>query len=352
MNLERILSNNPEAKHAISVTAGFAFGMVLAYVFDTPHSSWIPFTVILMNMPTLQGQIVQKTADRIIGTSAGVLFTFFFISIFVYSDYRWSYLVIPVFAVIMYITFVTGNYVLAVISTTMCVIFEQIVISGGSTIYTLEFALSERLFYTLLGIVIALVCEFSFYRLSNSSTRKYKKNTRLYFIGMGELITLISQAFTRKIELNQEIKDKCSQIAGSLSSIEALYIAVKHEYDFTTDNELLSYLSNRMNQLVKKLSILLVIMANEKIDESVMKSDDLMKISDSVADNFRNVIKLIYSDKTQLNIDSDKVLASVAIKNRFTPTCVFIDHLLKTHTIYLDTMKVIREETYLSAEMQ
>lgn len=346
MNFEKIIADT-DIKHAIAVSFAFGIALFCEYFFNTEHSYWVAFTVGMMITPPLQGLIVQKTGDRIIGTCAGILFCFFFFNIFIQADYRWTYLMFPIFGVMLYNTFVSGNYIVSVMFVTVAVPTSHILCSGNAFEYNLDTALGERFFYTVLGIIICLLCEFFIYRKSSSSTKKYKKNTKLYFAGIADLVNMCSQTFAGKVQLDNEIRQKCRELGVNLSSIEALYMAVKFEFDEVKDKHFLSFLSNRMNLLTKLSQRLHAIILEEKIDESVINSDSLMKIAETTVQNFHNDIRLLVDEKFGIAIDRAGVLGKLTPDQKLSPTSLFLNTLLEVNEVFLAMFDDFRNKEYL-----
>ncbi|HJO93940.1 MAG TPA: FUSC family protein [Victivallales bacterium] len=342
------IQNRFNIQEAICISTAYAIALIMYIYFDTQHASWIPMTVGLMFLIPIQGVIVQRSLDRVFGTTIGLLLCFFYVQTFMFLDYRWAYLVPVAFFIIFYVIFTTQNYGLGVIAVSMFVplagiFFEQ------NTNYSLGLTLAKRLFFTLIGVCIALICEFTIYKYAAHSERHLKKNTRQYFIRIGEILSICNMAFAENIPLNDDLRTKLNMMIGHVMSIDRFYLLAKYEYAYDDNKKfLLTFVSNKIHEIVKSLQLILCILNQDKLNDDIIGRDDYRKISRSLTFKYRNYVKLIYSNLTKS--DRLEIIGKIKKDDWFTPTGLYLTQLDKLDNLFYLTISGIKNEEYLKKD--
>jgi hypothetical protein len=111
---------DPFARHAVRFTGTFLVAVLLSHWLDLPHPYWLPMTVAWISKPA-QGDTTTKTVARLLGTALGVLISAVVVELAAPGDAALAILI--GLATVLALTFLVGNYALAVSGVTIFVFF-------------------------------------------------------------------------------------------------------------------------------------------------------------------------------------------------------------------------------------
>ena len=208
--------------------------------------------------------MVKKSSDRILGTFLGLIFGFLYINIFMYSDYRWGYLLPVIWFTLFYINGMSGNYCITVMIITMFVpiAFAVLFPTGFSVAATLL----SRLVFTGIGVLIALICEFTIYKKAALSTRKLRSGISEYFCTASEIIKICNIYFLDGKIPGSKYRMACRKMMATISSIESNYINFRFEVEFNEDQkEISSYIFQAIEQINLRLRKILFIVGHKAV---------------------------------------------------------------------------------------
>ncbi|MCP4178579.1 MAG: FUSC family protein [bacterium] len=277
-------------QHAFSVSIAFSIACIICFSYNILifHGYWLPMTVLLMFSAPIQGSIKKRSSDRILGTIIGIFFSFFILNIFLYSNYRWVYMLVFILFFANYIFIMSGNYFIAVIFITAFVpsIFDVL---HQNTYYKLDNTLVLRLFLTAIGIAIAYLCEMTIYKKASLSTKNAKYHSRYYFKTISEIITLSSECFINKNNKKKELIDKLKLMSKTVSSIENIFLNIRYETDYqTNNNSILCEILFTINKIDCSLRRMMCILLNSEYEETVIKKKQFEQLIINVSDKFIN----------------------------------------------------------------
>ena len=328
-------------KEGVCATVAFLIAVAINYIFKISHGYWLVLTVAVMFAMPYQGLIVQRSIDRMIGTILGLLFSFFFLSLLAYSDYRWTYLLPLIYFLMYYAFYISNNYLIMVV---VMVTYVPILLALTALDYMPLFpTLMARLYNTGLGILIALVCEYTIFRNASLSSKDTKYHTRQYFKTIGELIALSSDCFISKRNYTKTIAADLRKMMNSITTIESLYITLRHEFDYTADYQnILNRFFYDCNLIAISLRRIITLMIHERLDESVLDKEQFAAFSANLSQKYMDFIKYIY-EKEDKNISERNCMVDSLSKNFTSPTYMYLAELSALNRIFDDFINYVHE---------
>lgn len=328
-------------QEAVCASVAFLIGVAVNFIFKIPHGYWIPMTVAVMFSMTGQGVVVQRSTDRIYGTILGLLLSFFYLSIFAYSDYRWTYILPLIFFLSYYAYYITNNYAIMALIITMYMPILLAMTSEDSM--PLFPTIMARLCNTGIGIIIALLCECTIYKYASLSTRDTKHHTREYFKTVGEIINLCNNCFIDKRKFNKKLRSDIRKMMSAVTSIEALYINIRNELDFTESKEAILnrffYDANRISFNIRKL---LAVIAHDSIDESLLTKDEFKEIGAMISKKYADVIRYVYEKSDDYTGKMTEIVNS--LNNKYSsPTFFYVCELAELNKLFDEFIRFIHE---------
>jgi len=328
-------------QEAVCASVAFLIAVSVNYIFMIPHGYWIPMTVAVMFALPGQGVIVQRSVDRIFGTVLGLLFSFFYLSLLAYADYRWTYLLPFIFFLMYYCYYISNNYGIMAILMTMFVPILMAMTSEESM--PLLPTLMARLCNTTIGIIIALLCEYTIFRFASLTSRDSKHQTREYFKTIGEVVNLCNKCFLDKKKFNKALRADIRKMMANLASLEALYINIKNELDFTESKEaILNRFFYDNNKIAFSIRKILAVISHDSIDESLITKDEFLEISNAISLKYMDVIRYIYEKSDDYTERMATVVSSLNNKCS-SPTFFYICELAELNRIFDDFINFVHE---------
>lgn len=319
-------------QEAVCASVAFLIAVAVNFIFKIPHGYWVPMTVAVMFAMPGQGVILQRSVDRIFGTIMGLLLSFFYLGILAYSDYRWTYLLPFIFFLMYYCYYISNNYAIMAALMTMFVPILLAMTSDESM--PLVPTLMARLCNTGIGIIIALLCEYTIYRYASLSSRDTKHQTREYFKTIGEIISLCNDCFINHKKFNNLLRNDIRKMMASVTSIESLYINIRNELDFTKSKEaIINRFFLDCNKIAHSLRKMLAIIAHDSIDEALISKDEFTENTRILSAKYQDVIRYIY-DKSD---DYKEIMASAvdSLGNNYaSPTYIYLAELAELNVIF------------------
>ncbi len=298
-------------QEAFCIAVALTIGIILeiSLKFSSDHGYWIPMTIAIMFLLPSQGYMVKKSSDRILGTFLGLIFGFLYVNIFMYSDYRWGYLLPVIWFVLFYIYYMSGNYCITVMLITMFIpIIYAVLYPTG---FSVGATLARRLTFTGMGVVIALICEFTIYKRAALSTRKLRSGVSEYFCTIGEMVRMSNECFIGHKILSSESRMIMKKMMASISSIENNYKNFRFEIEYDENQEEISnYLFQSIEQINFRLRKILCIVGHSKLDVTAYDKEEFLNICKMIEDKFNYMRKYMHGKK-----DETSELLKTFIKN-------------------------------------
>ncbi|HJO92588.1 MAG TPA: FUSC family protein [Victivallales bacterium] len=318
-------------QHAFCVALAFTVACIICFSFKLLpfHGYWLPMTVLLMFAAPIHGSIKKRSSDRIIGTVAGVMLSFFVVNIFFYLDYRWTYL-LPVFNLfVSYIYFMSGNYAVAAIFITTLVPTSYVVEYGDS--YKFDNTLAFRLFLTALGITIAYICEMTIYKKASLSTRNAKYHSRNYFKTISEVISLTSDCFISRKTNMKNIIAKIKLMIRTVSSIENIFVNIRYESDNKTDNNsILIQILYTINKIDCSLRRIMSLILNNKFDNTVIPKKEFEFLVNEISNKYKKFAAYSHGR----NIEKIYYPLDLTKCKDITPTHLFLSEIYELNNLF------------------
>ncbi len=328
-------------QEALCASVAFLIAVAVNFIFKIPHGYWIPMTVAVMFSMPGQGVIIQRSVDRIFGTVMGLLLSFFYLGILAYSDYRWTYLLPFIFFLMYYFYYISNNYSIMVALMTMYVPILLAMTSEDSM--PLFPTLMARLCNTGIGIIIALLCEYTIYKYAALSARDTKHNTREYFKTVGEIIRLSNDCFIERKKYNKTLRADIRKMLATVTSLESLYIYIKNELDFTESKEaILNRFFYDVNRISLSIRRMLAIITHDPFDESQITKEEFANIGRIVANKYADIIKYVYEKNDVYTKEITDRVDSFG-KNYSSSTLFYVSELAELNKIFDDFIGFVHE---------
>ncbi len=345
MKTNSTVNNINTFRQAFCAATAYSIGLIISLFFKTDHTYWIPMTIGLMFSIPMRGMIIQRSSDRFFGTVIGLIVFFFYANILLYSDYRWIYLAPVIFFFMMYPMFVTKNYTLCVIFITVFVSLPGIVLTKDQY-FPLNLTIAERFVYTIVGIVITILCEFTIYKYSSLVTGKYKKAIRRYFYEVGDLLLFCNESFVNDTVLKMELRNKLQNLTGKIGSIESIYPCTKHEYEYYEDKKRILFITVKyIYKIEKELNKIIYILENNSFDKKTVNRNEFINLSNSISSLYKNAVNGFHK-----NISTDNILqelSDVIVKAKepesSTSSYLYLIHLKKITLLLTELLSEVKQ---------
>ncbi|MCP4177808.1 MAG: FUSC family protein [bacterium] len=301
-------------QEAFCISLALTIGIILeiSLKFSSDHGYWIPMTIAIIFLLPSQGYMVKKSSDRILGTFLGLVFGFLYINIFMYSDYRWGYLLPVIWFVLFYIYFMSGNYCITVILITMFIPIIYAVLYP--TAFSVGSTLARRLIFTGMGVAIALICEFTIYKRAALSTRKLRSGVSEYFRTVGGIVRMSNECFIEHKVPSKEYKMIIKKMMASISSIENNYKNFRFEIEYDENQkEIFNYLFQSIELINFRLRKILCIVGHSKLDVTAYDKEEFLYICKMIEDKFHYMRKYMHGRKD----DTSEILKSFIENNSY-----------------------------------
>ncbi|HBM17061.1 MAG TPA: hypothetical protein DD381_12060 [Lentisphaeria bacterium] len=331
-------------QEGICASVAFTIALIINYTMKINHGYWLALTVGIMFAMPLQGMIVQRASDRMLGTIIGLLFSFFYLSIFAYMDYRWTYL-LPLFFFLMYYAFyISNNYlIMVVVMVTYVPILIDLTVQNTLPLFP---TMMIRLINTALGIIIALVCEYTIFRFASSSAKDTKYYIREYYKTIGNIISLSGNCFISHSKYSKNMASSIRKMMNSIAALESLYIFMRNEIDYTKNKEeILNRFFFNCNRTVNCARKILAIMVHDKLDESVISRDNFSKINNSISAKYNNIVKYVYDKDDDYKDKLDSIINFLE-KKHTSPTYSYLSELAELNSIFDDYIDYVHLHRY------
>ncbi|MCP4177810.1 MAG: hypothetical protein GY756_08595 [bacterium] len=275
---------------AVALTVGICIDISFKF---TNTGYWIPMTISIMFLMPSQGYMVKKSSDRIVGTFLGLVFGFLYVNILMYSDYRWGYLLPVIWFALFYINGMSGNYCITVMIITMFVpIAVAVLVPNG---FSVAATLLSRLVFTGIGVLIALICEFTIYKKAALSSRKLRSGIKEYFCTASEIIKICNIYFLDGKIPSSKYRMTCKKMMATISSIESNYMNFRFEIDFNDNQKEISvYLFRSIEQINLRLRKILFIVGHSKLDVTAYDKEVFLNICKMIEDKFYYMRKYMH----------------------------------------------------------
>jgi uncharacterized membrane protein YgaE (UPF0421/DUF939 family) len=297
-------------QQAFCIAIAFSIGVVLNFSLNLPHAYWISMTIALMFCYTGRGSIIRRSKSRILGTFLGLFFAFLFINTFMYSDYRWAYLLPFIWFLAWCFYCITNNYTIYVVLITMFIPLCFTISSSNSYVFLLNNTLAIRFIFTLIGVSIALLCEFTIYKKADLSFRYFKREIRNYFSNVGDVLNLCNKSFIHGVALDKKFAGEIKKQMNKIVSLESLYLDMAYEYYDWVDNKpqelAVKKLFISIEEINFRLRKIICILGHEDFDEAVCTKENFLEIVNIITYKYKHIGYYFYGrvdDATEV-IDS------------------------------------------------
>ena len=301
-------------EQAICIATAFTIGVVLDFSLKQPHGYWIPMTISLMFILPKRGSIIRRTRSRVLGTFLGLIFGFLYTEIFMYFDYRWIYLLPVIWFFMWYFYSITNNYTIFVMLLSMYIPITFDLFSPKAGYYNLNDTLALRFIFTIVGVSVALICEFTIYKKAALSLRDFKLELRKYFYSTGEFLNICNDFFVKQIPIDNKIRNSLRQRLRKIVALESLYLDMAYEYygDDKIQKESINKLFTSIEEINFRLRKIICIIGHGRFEESIYGKAKLTKTVNAVANKYKHIGYYFYG-KTD---DITEMIISELVKNK------------------------------------
>lgn len=330
--------NKLRRQEALCVALALSIAAAVGFSFNTEHSYWIPMTVGLIFAVPVRGMILQRAFHRTVGTLIGLMFSFLYIKTMMFSDYRWAYLLPLILLLINYLFMVTNVYAFAVIVITLLVPLLDTVM--GTPDFSIDLVLAKRFEFTIIAVVIALLCEFFIHKNASISSRRFKMNTRNHFHSIGEILDSCLDCFIGKNRMSRELLLTLKKSVATLSSTEAIYSYLKIEYEYEEDKkDLMVYVFNKLNKMNVCIRKLICITNHESFTDSCISKEQFKNICDAVSEKYKFMVKFKYGRKPKKIPGIQKIVNEVKNHNQMSPVYFYLEEIFELNRLLNEFME-------------
>ncbi len=334
-------------QESLCITVAVIVAILISLCFRINNGCWIPMTVGLMFLSTEQGQgaIIQKTKDRAIGTIIGVMLAFLFISIFMYANYKWGYLLPCILFIGTYLFYSSNNYVFWTLTITMLI--SVCLAITANTPFSAGALLFKRTACTFTGIGIAIIAEYVIYRKAASVAPKIKDESIEYFCSQGEIIRLASLSFFSNNldnkEFSLDLNDRVWTHITKIDYVEKMFSGLKKEFGYDQKNDAFyHYFFNHIIKISRKSRKLLSIAAHEKVNTSVIEIDKLKGVSEQLSYKYGNIMKYFQKVEDDCTVNIKLLINNIEPIDRKSSTYLYLK--------ILHSLSVLADEICSSAQ--
>ena len=327
-----------QRQEALCIATAMSFAAVISFCYKTNQAYWLITTVGLMFSVPARGMILRRFKHRIIGTFTGLMLSFLFINTFIYADYRWCYLVPVIYLIVNYLLIVTSIYAVAVFAISLLVPILQVIL--GTSSFSLDTTLIKRLEFTIIGVLIALLCEYIIYKKATLSLRKYKFNIYSHFSAIGEIIESCSECFVRKKRMTNDLILKLQNSYNTKASIDSMYQYLKIEFEYEENRtELMEYTFNQFSKINESIRKLICIVNHESFNDTEISKIEFTELCKKLADKYKTTIKYVSGKKLENYKINSKLNKKIKNDSSFLPTSFYLDEVLNLDKLFNEYIK-------------
>ncbi|MCP4177806.1 MAG: hypothetical protein GY756_08575 [bacterium] len=337
-------------QQAICVATAFTIGIIIDFSLNQPHGYWIPMTISLMFLLPKRGSIIRRTRSRVMGTFLGLLFGFLYTETLMYSDYRWIYLLPVIWFFMWYFYSMTNNYTIFVMLLSMFIpiIFDLFASSKGY--YMLNDTLALRFIFTIVGVAVALLCEFTIYKKAALSLRDFKFEIREYFKDSGDIISFCNEYFLSQLPIDKKFIDITRKQMSKVISLESLYLDMAYEYydKNKIEKNSIKKLFTTIEEINYRLRKIICIIGHERFGENKYEKENLTETINAVANKYRHVGYFFYGRKDDV---TEKIYELIRKQNNgLSSTSLYCKEIYALSKVFDDYSKFIYNVFYCKDE--
>ena len=312
-------------QEAFAAAMAYSIAFALYFWFNTFYGYWIATMISTMFALSSKGSVIKRSYDRMFGTFLGIILTFCYIGTFMYSDYRWVYFLPVVWFLIFYFHGILGSPALPALATTMFIPIVDDITEG--VLLSLDRVVIQRILFTVIAIIIGLICEYIIYKNAASNSGKMKSNTRLLFKNMGNILKESALVFTKDQNLQNKYTHTLLETMDSISSLESIYSNLKYELKFSGQQFVLKEIFQKIQRINIHLRKILCYSNHSKIDTSYLSEEKLDYFCNNLNYKFQNITDYFYGKKDNTTSELLTYLVSTQQKFRIEPTYFYLKEL-------------------------
>ncbi|MCP4179417.1 MAG: FUSC family protein [bacterium] len=317
-----------QRQEAFCIATAMSIAAIIAFCYKTQQAYWLITTAGLLFSVPARGMIIRRSKHRIIGTFLGLIISFFFIKTFMYTDYRWCYLLPLIYLAVNYLLVVTSIYAVAVFA--ICLLVPIIQVVFGAPSFSLDTILIKRFEFTLIAVLIALSCEYIIYKNAAISSRKYKLNIYSHFIDLGNTIDTCSSCFTGKKRMPKELIIKLNSSRKTKASIDAMYTYLKIEFEYEINRkEFMNFTLNHFCKIDECIRKIICINNHESFNDTKIPELDFKIFSRFITYKYKFLIKYVNGRQFNQPPNIHKLIKKINESNQSSPTQFFLEELVK-----------------------
>jgi hypothetical protein len=316
-----------QRQEAFCVAVAMSIGAIIAFCYKTDQAYWLITTVGLLFSVPARGMIIRRCKHRIIGTFLGLIISFFFIKIFMYSDYRWCYILPLIYLIVNYLLVVTSIYAIAVFAICLLVPIMQAVI--GTPSFSIDTILVKRFEFTIIAALIALLCEYVIYKNAAMSSRKYKFNIYSHFSNLANTIETCATSFIEKKKMPKELILKLNSSHESKTSIDAMFSYLKIEFEYEESRkELMNFTFNHFCKMDECIRKIICIINHESFEEIELTKHEFSDLCAFITNKYKFMIRYVHGKKYIIPEKIKELIKKIENNTQSSATYFYLEEIL------------------------
>lgn len=204
----------------------------------------------------------------------------------------------------------------------------------------------KRFEFTVIGILITLLCEFVIYKNAALTYRKFKINTQEHFAAISDIILVSTDCFIGKKKITKELISKLNSWLSSKLSIENLDTFLRYELEYEEDKnklqELVFYKLNRINESIRKL---ICIINNDYFYNSGITEKEFIEICCLVSEKYKFMTRFYYGRKPKKIKGFSALIEKVKYNNSMSPTYFFLEEIFELNKNLNEYMAIFQSKS-------
>lgn len=241
------------SKQSFRIAIGAMLCIIAFQAFNFDRGYWALLTFFLMYAVPLTGLALRKAKDRLLGTVLGIFGAFFYENLLLYYDYQFFYGFIILILPGIFYAAARDYYTVGAFFITMVVLGTITIMTVGEpNVYQV---MAERLFYTVVGILILVFCEVFIFpkasRISKDIDELSQEVGHTFRDMMHHSIELLQHHQKETVEM----KPVYEQFILNYARIKEMYMSQLHELRYDqSDNKAYLYFFATTDNLIPLIS--------------------------------------------------------------------------------------------------
>ena len=277
-----------------------------------PHGYWIFMTVIIIYCGVNQGNFLQRSSGRLIGTFAGILLTFLFVHDFLIFNLTWAYTLPLVFFFTIYLYLLTGNYGIMSLFITLFTGIMLSTLAGARPDFFLYGTLYYRLLCTMIAAVLVLLAELTIFPHILRSATTLQRTWHVLIQDLSDSLQTIVLRYTRQTPFSTDEWHNLTGIIEKYASTGKLHHLMQYEVSIPDKYEsLYKEGKTHIDLLLSAFSNMTAIATHEK--PHALNNEAVSQIT-----QMGNTLSVSLKELEQQNISTDTSNLSEKIRAHMT----------------------------------